>query len=187
MTSDLRASFWERYWFGEASLVRLAALRIILLAATLFGVLRFTTGVLQGADGADFAFLSNPWRPIYAFEMLHIGPMGPELARVVLVVLLVGLAFGILGLFTRTACALVAVLTFAQTEVGGWSGLMQLEAALPAVDQKMHLYLPSTHKDLPWTGVLTGLMALHFFYWGTNQFIVQRTLAAWPANAHPMH
>jgi hypothetical protein len=112
MTSDPRASFWERYWFGEASLVRLAALRIILLAATLFGVLRFTHGVLQGADGADFAFLSNQWRPIYAFEMLHIGPMGPELARVVLIVLLAAIAFGILGLFTRTACALAAVLTF---------------------------------------------------------------------------
>ena len=27
-------------------------------------------------------------------------------------------------------------------------------------------------------GVLTGLMALHCFYWGTNQFIVQRALSA---------
>jgi len=42
----------------------------------------------------------------------------------------------------------------------------------------MHLYLPSDHPDLPWTGVLTGLMVLHCFYWGTNQFIVQRALSA---------
>ena len=25
---------------------------------------------------------------------------------------------------------------------------------------------------------MTGLMVLHFYYWGANQFIVQRTLAA---------
>ena len=43
---------------------------------------------------------------------------------------------------------------------------------------KMHLYQPMNHPQLPWTGVLTGLMALHCFYWGTNQFIVQRVLAA---------
>jgi len=112
--SEPRAAsgMWERYWFGEASLVRLAALRIVLLAAALFGVLRFRMGVLQGADGADFAFLSNPWRPIYAFEILHIGPMGPELARIVLVVLLAAIALGIVGLFTRTACAVAAILTF---------------------------------------------------------------------------
>ncbi|MDA1016763.1 MAG: sodium/solute symporter [Planctomycetota bacterium] len=43
---------------------------------------------------------------------------------------------------------------------------------------KMHLYLPPQHPQLPWTGVLTGLLCMHFFYWGTNQFIVQRALAA---------
>lgn len=42
----------------------------------------------------------------------------------------------------------------------------------------MHLYLPSDNPELPWTGMFTGLMCLHFFYWGTNQFIVQRALAA---------
>ncbi|MEK6236715.1 MAG: hypothetical protein N2C14_18560, partial [Planctomycetales bacterium] len=42
----------------------------------------------------------------------------------------------------------------------------------------MHLYLPSNHPQLPWSGVLTGLMVLHFYYWGTNQFIVQRALTA---------
>ncbi|MFP6854777.1 MAG: hypothetical protein VB980_03260, partial [Opitutales bacterium] len=34
------------------------------------------------------------------------------------------------------------------------------------------------HPKLPWTGMLSGLMILHFYYWGTNQFIVQRALAA---------
>jgi len=44
--------------------------------------------------------------------------------------------------------------------------------------RKMGLYQSADNPDLPWTGVLTGLMVLHFFYWGTNQFIVQRALSA---------
>ena len=72
----------------------------------------------------------------------------------------------------------VALLVFAQPEVGGLGGLMARDATLPLVEQKFRLYLPSDHPELPWTGVLTGLMFLHLFYWGTNQFIVQRTLAA---------
>ena len=43
---------------------------------------------------------------------------------------------------------------------------------------KMHLYLSTQHPQLPWSGVLTGLLCMHCFYWGTNQFIVQRALAA---------
>ncbi len=69
----------------------------------------------------------------------------------------------------------VAWLTFHR--LGGWGAMMSLDAAQDGA-QKMHLYLPSNHAQLPWTGVLTGLMAMHFFYWGTNQFIVQRALGA---------
>ena len=68
---------------------------------------------------------------------------------------------------------LLAVLTFGQ--IGGWDSMMALDRQGAG---KMHLYLPASHPELPWTGVLTGLMALHCFYWGTNQFIVQRTLSA---------
>ncbi|MEM9489314.1 MAG: sodium/solute symporter [Myxococcota bacterium] len=72
----------------------------------------------------------------------------------------------------------VAIFTFAQPEVGGWSGMMAQDAARAVADQKMHLYLPSDHPDLPWSGAITGLMLLHIFYWSTNQYVVQRTLAA---------
>ena len=68
---------------------------------------------------------------------------------------------------------LVAYLTF--QELGGWGAMRELDAA--GAD-KMHLYLPVNHSQLPWTGVFTGLMAMHCFYWGTNQFIVQRALGA---------
>lgn len=76
------------------------------------------------------------------------------------------------------AGVLLAILTLSQPEVGGWSGMLSWDAARDLSEQKMHLYLPSSHPDLPWSGALTGLLILHAFYWSTNQTIVQRALAA---------
>lgn len=73
---------------------------------------------------------------------------------------------------------IVAYMTFSQPEVGGWFGMIEKDAAEPIINQKMHLYNSADHPKLPWTGVLSGLIVLHFYYWGTNQFIVQRALAA---------
>ena len=72
---------------------------------------------------------------------------------------------------------LVAFITFSQPEIGGWANLMARDLGTEGVD-RFHLYNSSNHPALPWTGVLSGLMILHFYYWGTNQFIVQRALSA---------
>lgn len=72
----------------------------------------------------------------------------------------------------------VAMLVFSQPEIGGMGGLLAKDAALPEADQKFHLYLPPDHPQLPWTGVFSGLLIIHVFYWSTNQFIAQRALAA---------
>ncbi len=72
----------------------------------------------------------------------------------------------------------VAALVFSQPEIGGLGGLLAKDGALPAGEQKFHLYLPPDHPQLPWTGVFTGLLIIHIFYWSTNQFIAQRALAA---------
>ena len=68
----------------------------------------------------------------------------------------------------------LAALVFSQL---GWGEMMALDAEAGDA-ARMKIYLPPYHKDLPWTGVLTGLMCMHCFYWGTNQFIVQRALGA---------
>jgi len=68
---------------------------------------------------------------------------------------------------------IVAWFTFG--EVGGWNGMRTLDAEGKDL---VHLYLPSDHPQRPWSGMLSGLMVLHFYYWGANQFIVQRALAA---------
>jgi len=72
-----------------------------------------------------------------------------------------------------TGALIVAYFTF--SEVGGWSGMRELDSAGKDL---VHLYLPSDHPQRPWTGMLSGLLVLHFYYWGANQFIVQRALAA---------
>jgi SSS family solute:Na+ symporter len=76
--------------------------------------------------------------------------------------------------------SLVAVgwFTLSHPSIGGMSGLMRIDGDAVSGMQKMRLYLPTYHPDLPWTGVFSGLMVLHGFFWTTNQFEVQRILAA---------
>ena len=37
---------------------------------------------------------------------------------------------------------------------------------------------PKEDSDIPWTALLIGLWIPNFFYWGLNQYIVQRTLGS---------
>lgn len=43
---------------------------------------------------------------------------------------------------------------------------------------RMHMFLPKDHPVLPWTALVVGLWIPNFYYWGLNQYITQRTLAA---------
>ncbi len=56
--------------------------------------------------------------------------------------------------------------------VGGIGPFMEANA------DKLHMILPSTHEVLPWTALVIGLHIPNFYYWGLNQYITQRTLAA---------
>jgi len=77
---------------------------------------------------------------------------------------------------------IVAWCTFNHELIGSWATMVEFdENKLPALVQGkdlLHLYKPSSDPKFPWTGVLSGLLVLHFYYWGANQFIVQRALAA---------
>ncbi|MBN1292843.1 MAG: solute:sodium symporter family transporter [Candidatus Latescibacteria bacterium] len=44
--------------------------------------------------------------------------------------------------------------------------------------EKLHMILPSDHSVIPWTALVLGLWIPNFYYWGLNQYITQRTLAA---------
>lgn len=84
-------------------------------------------------------------------------------------------ADNILTVVMILAVVIMGTLTYMQPEIGGISGLLKLDHA---AENKMHLYLDPNHKDLPWPGIFTGLTILNFFYWTTNQYQVQRVLAA---------
>ncbi|MBT8400738.1 MAG: sodium:solute symporter [Rhodothermia bacterium] len=67
---------------------------------------------------------------------------------------------------------LVAVLSF--NAIGGsWDAVT---AAVPAED--LSIVRPASDPVLPWPGLVTGVFLLGFYFWGTNQFMVQRTLGA---------
>ncbi len=81
------------------------------------------------------------------------------------------------SILVLVAGIILAAVTFSQPEIGGWWQMVAMDRAAEGAD-KLHLYNATNHPQLPWSGVLTGLMVLHFYYWGANQFIVQRALSA---------
>lgn len=85
------------------------------------------------------------------------------------------IADNILTIIMVIAVLLMGSLTYLQPEIGGIGGLLKLDHAQANM---MHLYLPANDSHLPWPGIFTGLFIIHFFYWTTNQYQVQRVLAA---------
>jgi solute:Na+ symporter, SSS family len=71
----------------------------------------------------------------------------------------------LLGSLTITIMGLQAV--------GGWQ-----ELRATAGDQHFNMWRPSSDPDFPWTGMLFGGTIVGIWYWCTDQYIVQRTLAA---------
>lgn len=84
-------------------------------------------------------------------------------------------ADNILTIIMILSVLLMGSLTYLQPEIGGLTGLLKLDHAQA---NKMHLYLPANHPKLPWAGIFSGLTILNMFYWTTNQYQVQRVLAA---------
>jgi len=45
-------------------------------------------------------------------------------------------------------------------------------------ESKLHMVLPRTDKNIPWTALVIGLWIPNFYYWGLNQYITQRILGS---------
>ncbi len=102
--------------------------------------------------------------------------------------------------------AILAVITAAYTVTGGLSAVMYTEAvqgvllmlgavfltffALKKIDfnvarifaetpkSMLSLIRPMSDTSMPWLGLVVGVPLLGFYFWGTNQFMVQRVLSA---------
>jgi len=71
----------------------------------------------------------------------------------------------ILGSVTVTIIGLV--------KIGGWNNLVAVAGA-----QHFNLFLPANDPNFPWTGMVFAPPIVGLWYWCTDQYIVQRTLAA---------
>ena len=61
----------------------------------------------------------------------------------------------------------------------GFRAIGGVEPFLAVAEGKLHTVLPWNHPEMPWLAVfIGGLWIPNIFYWGLNQFITQRTLAA---------
>ncbi len=126
----------------------------------------------------------------YALEVLYGGTLqaalggSPALRICIMIVLLGGISalytwYGGLQAVVRTDIVqfillLGGGLTLTVLAMHRAGGLGQLYALAP---DKMHLHLPNSHQQLPWLGI-GAMLLLNLQYWGCNQVILQRSLAA---------
>jgi SSS family solute:Na+ symporter len=75
------------------------------------------------------------------------------------------------ALLLISGSVLLTILAFAK--IGNWEAV---KAVTPA--QHFHIIQPHNDAFLPWPGLISGVFLLGFYFWATNQFIVQRALGA---------
>ncbi len=72
-------------------------------------------------------------------------------------------------------CGSVFVTIFGLTQLGGWG---ELKSILTTDSVNFALWRPLSDPDFPWLGVMIASPVVGIWYWCTDQYIVQRTLAA---------
>ncbi len=73
----------------------------------------------------------------------------------------------------------IVIVVVGLRELGGWNELMEITGATltPHGDSMSSLIRSHRDADFPWTGVLLGSAIIGFWYWCTDQYIVQRVLS----------
>jgi len=73
----------------------------------------------------------------------------------------------------------IVILVIGLVKVGGWAELMEICRAnvTPYGDSMTSLMRSPKDPDFPWTGVIMGSAIIGFWYWCTDQYIVQRVLS----------
>ena len=85
-------------------------------------------------------------------------------------------------IYTETMQAFVLILgsliitVLGLQEIGGWNELKS--TVIECSPNHFDMWRPSNDPDFPWTGLLFGGTIVGLWYWCTDQYIVQRTLAA---------
>lgn len=98
---------WDRFWFGEGPLLRLAIFRILVLCMALYALEFHRLSLFQGNAASEF--VSRRYVPLYFLELLRIGPLSQSLALYIYYGLWISISLALLGLFTRLTCWLSAL------------------------------------------------------------------------------
>ena len=163
-------------------------LAALLTAATVF--VAMATVLYAGAVALNAIFLL----PEILGNLLGLSPEAAELAATLLGVWGIGLLASVYTIYGGLKAVVwsdfiqgiailaggVMVLWLGFSALGGDDGVLAGAARFLAENQdRLHTVLPADHPEVPWTAVFVGgLWIAQFFYWGVNQFIIQRTLAA---------
>ena len=70
---------------------------------------------------------------------------------------------------------LIAWLSF--NEIGSWQSVLDASERHLG-EYGMSLIRPDSDPFIPWTGLISGVFIIGFYFWSTNQFMVQRVLGA---------
>lgn len=169
--------FLQRRFGSGARLMYAAMLLVIYVFIEISAVL------YMGAMAVDTLFGAEINRLLGASEITVLGmQFAPSLVLCIVALAVFTGVYTVLGglravVWTEMVQLVVLVvgglvLSFATLHAtGGWSGFM-------ATSGDWHLLLPATDPDFPWTQYFGAFLCISVFYCATNQFIVQRTLAA---------
>ncbi|MFI4908506.1 MAG: sodium/solute symporter [Steroidobacterales bacterium] len=152
--------FLERRYDGRARLY-FAALNVFLNV--------FVDSAAALYCGALVCRMLLPGPPLWAFVAVLAGAAG-------LYTLAGGLRAVIYTQAVQAVLLIAGALTIAITtfvRAGGWHAITQ------GVDPAMlSLIRPAGDAGVPWPGLVLGIPVLGFYYWCTNQYMVQQTLSA---------
>jgi SSS family solute:Na+ symporter len=85
------------------------------------------------------------------------------------------------GIILLVGTTILAIICFAQFDFS-WTAVTEGVRASEAYNGHLSMIRPPGDPDLPWPGMFTGVLLLGFYYWGMNQYIVQRVLGARDVN-----
>lgn len=121
---------------------------------------------------------------VYAGAVVFQTLMGIEFWTGALIIVILTGIYTVLGglravVYTESLQAIVLIIGSATVtimgliKIGGWNSLVSVVGG-----ERLNLFLPLNHPDFPWLGMVLAPPIVGIWYWCTDQYIVQRTLAA---------
>ena len=145
-----------------------ARVRLLFAMLTLFlNVFVDSAGVLY--SGSMVCQLLFPGQPLWLIVLVLAGTAGVYAVTGGLRAVI--LTEAVQGIVLMAGALMISLGAFARA--GGWQAVMH---GVPAA--ALSLIRPASDPGVPWPGLVLGIPLLGFYYWCTNQTIVQRLLSA---------